>query len=127
MAQAFFRQFIRGDVSSAATLLHEKATYWVPGSHQPSGCFAGRDAVAGHLSAVLDLTNRTVNVLQWEDWMAGVTEVAGVVHLGVQRPGRAERFKAVFLLAVDEAGLITQMEMFFSDPDSAGRFFRRVD
>lgn len=122
-AQDFFQKSFRGDISSAAELLEEDVTYDVPGSHQVSGHFEGREQVARHLTELLHLTKGTVNVLQWEDWLAGVSHVAALTRMHVQRQGASHTFRCVYLVAMSEAGKIRHIELFFSDPAAAERFF----
>jgi ketosteroid isomerase-like protein len=122
-AQEFFQRSFSGDVSSAIEFLDEKASYHVPGANQLAGDFEGREAVAQHLSKLLELTSRTVNVLQWEDWMLGVNHVAALTHMSVQHRGALETFRAVYVLTVDEDAKIKRIEVFFEDQAAVDRFF----
>ena len=83
-AQQFFEKAFRGEVSSAIELLDEEVSYQIAG--QAAGHLEGREAVAQHLGKLLGLTQRTFDVLQWEDWMAGTNHVAALAHLNVQPP-----------------------------------------
>jgi ketosteroid isomerase-like protein len=125
-AQEFFQKSFRGEVSSAIELLDEKVSYHVPGSHQASGLFEGPEAVAEHLGKLLRLTNRTVNVLQWEDWMVGVNHVAALAHMRVQSRGAVYTFRAVYLIAMTDDAKIRRIEIFFDDQAAAERFFSAV-
>jgi uncharacterized protein len=122
-AQEFFQRSFRGEVSSAIELLDENASYHVPGSHQVSGHFEGPQAVAQHLEKLLQLTNRTVDVLQWEDWMAGNNHVAALAHMSVQRPGAVHTLRAVYLIEMTDDAKIRRIEMFFDDQAAVERFF----
>ena len=125
-AQEFFQRSLRGEVPSAVELLDDTVSLDVPGSHQLSGHFEGPEAVAQNLEKLLRLTNRTVNVLQWEDWMAGINHVAALAHLRVQRPGAVQTFRAVYLIEVTDDTKIRRIEMFFGDQAAVERFFSAV-
>ncbi len=126
-AQEFFQRSFQGDVSSAMELLDEKVTYHVPGGHQLSGDFDGPEAVAQHLGKLLQLTNGTVNVLQWEDWMLGVNHVAALTRMTVQHRGAVQTFRAVFVLEIAEGAKIRRIDIFFADQAQAERFFSLTD
>jgi ketosteroid isomerase-like protein len=122
-AQEFFQRSFRGDVSSAIEFLDDKVTYHVPGTHQLAGTFEGPEAVAQHLGRLLQLTNGTVNVLQWEDWMLGVNHVAALTHMSVQLGGAVHSFRAVLVITIADDTKIRRIEVFFADPAGAERFF----
>lgn len=122
-AQDFFQKSFRGDISSAMELLEEDVSYYVPGSHQLSGHFEGREQTARHLTELLRLTKGTVNVLQWEDWLAGVSHVAALTRIRIQRQGALHTFTCIYLLGMSEAGKVSRIEMFFSDQAAFERFF----
>jgi ketosteroid isomerase-like protein len=126
-AQEFFQRSFHGDVSSAMELLDEKVTYHVPGVHQLSGNFEGPEAVAQHLARLLQLTNGTVNVLQWEDWMLGVNHVAALNRMSVQHRGAVQSFRSVFVVEVAEGAKIRRIDIFFADQAQADRFFSLTD
>ena len=88
LVQTFFQRFFNGDVADAVALLDPAVAYCVPGLRTVGGTFVGRAAVAEHLERFLELTERPVDVLKWEDWLTGESNVAGVVRLELQRPGR---------------------------------------
>jgi uncharacterized protein len=121
--QDFFQKSFRGDISSAIELLEEDASYHVPGSNQMSGHFEGCEQVARHLTELLQLTKRTVNVLEWEDWLAGLSHVAALTHIRIQRRGALHTFRGIYLVEMSEAGKIKRIEMFFSDATAVDRFF----
>ena len=114
-AQEFFQRLFRGEVSSAIELLDEEVNFQIGGSHQAAGHFEGRDAVAQHLRALLGLTQRTFDVLQWEDWMAGSDHVAALAHLSVQPPGALLNFRTVYLIEMTDDAKIRRIQMFFDD------------
>jgi ketosteroid isomerase-like protein len=126
-AQDFLLTSFRGDISSAIGFLDESVSYHVPGSHQASGDFEGRESVAQHLAKLLQLTSGTVNVLQWEDWMAGIDHVAALVHMNVQRRGAFHTFRAVYLFDMTDDEKIRRIEVFFTDQPAVERFFTTLD
>jgi hypothetical protein len=75
------------------------------------------------LEQLLRLTNRTLNVLQWEDWLVGVDHLAALVRIGIQRPGAIGTFRALFLLAMSDDEKIRRIEVFYSDQARAENFF----
>ncbi|HEY1832362.1 MAG TPA: nuclear transport factor 2 family protein [Acidimicrobiales bacterium] len=126
VAADFFQKFFRGDVSAACELLDPQVVDVVPGRHAPSGVFHGVQAVAEHLSAFLRLAEDPIDVLQWEDWMAGVNNVAGLVQIHLQREGQRHDFQVIFLVSVTEDGgrhRISRIESFYSDQAAFDRFF----
>ena len=123
IAQEFFQKCFHGDVSSAVELLDPKVTYRVPGSHRLAGTFEGPEAVAEHLEELLRETHHTVDVLQWEDWMIGVNNLAALVHLRAQRQGVIDTVRAIFLIGMSKEDKIRRIEVFFSDQAQIERFF----
>jgi ketosteroid isomerase-like protein len=126
VAQDFFQKFFGGDVSAACDLLDPHVVDVVPGEHAPSGVFQGARAVAAHLSTFLRLTEDPIDVLKWEDWMAGVDNVAALAKIHLQREGQQHDFRVIFLVALTEhdGGLrISRIESFYSDQAAFDRFF----
>lgn len=123
VAQDFLQKCFRGDFSAAAELLDPKVTYRVPGSHRLAGTFEGPQEVAGHFEELLRQTHHTMNVLQWEDWMIGVNNLAGLVNMRVQRDGAIDTFKAIFLITMSRDDKIMEIEVFFSSQAEVERFF----
>ena len=102
VAQEFFQKLFGGDFSAARDLLDPQVVDVVPGRHPPSGVFQGVEAVATHLSTFLQLTEDPIDVLKWEDWMAGVDNVAGLAKIHLQRLGQQHEFRVIFLISVTE-------------------------
>lgn len=124
LVQTFFQRFFDGRVEEAVALLDPAVEYRVPGHRAPGGIFVGRAAVAEHLERFLEMTERPVDVLKWEDWLTGTSSVAGVVRLELQRPGRLADARLVFLVEVStDDRRIVRVEAFSSDPGAVGRFF----
>jgi ketosteroid isomerase-like protein len=126
VAQEFFQKFFGGNVSAALDLLDPDVVDVVPGAHPPSGVFQGAQAVAAHLSTFLRLTEDPIDVLKWEDWMAGTDNVAALSKIHLQREGQQHDFRVIFLVAVTEHDgryLISRIESFYSDQAAFDRFF----
>ena len=126
VAANFFRDFFGGNVAAACELLDPQVVDVVPGTHGPSGVFQGVQAVAAHLSTFLRLTDDPIDVLEWEDWMSGVDNVAGLAKIHLQRQGQQHDFRVIFLVSVTEGrgpGRISRIESFYSDQAAFDRFF----
>jgi ketosteroid isomerase-like protein len=126
VAQEFFQKFFGGNVPAALDLLDPHVVDVVPGAHPPSGVFQGAQAVAAHLSTFLRLTEDPIDVLKWEDWMAGVDNVAALAKIHLQREGQQHDFRVIFLVAVTEYDgqyRISRIESFYSDQAAFDRFF----
>jgi ketosteroid isomerase-like protein len=126
VAENFFQKFFGGDVAAACDLLDPQVVDVVPGAHVPSGVFLGAQAVAAHLSTFLRLTEDPIDVLKWEDWMAGVNNVAGLANIHLQREGQQHDFRVIFLVSVTEHDgqhRISRIESFYSDQAAFDRFF----
>jgi ketosteroid isomerase-like protein len=126
VASDFFRDLFGGNVAAACDLLDPQVVDVVPGAHGPSGVFQGVQAVAAHLSTFLQLTEDPIDVLEWEDWMAGVDNVAGLAKIHLQREGQQHDFRVIFLVSVTEGSgprRISRIESFYSDQAAFERFF----
>ena len=126
VAEDFFQKFFGGNVAAACSLLDPQVVEVVPGTHEPSGVFEGAPAVAAHLSTFLQLTEDPIDVLKWEDWMAGVDHVAGLAKIHLQREGQRHDFRVIFLVSVvGDPGRqrISRIESFYSDQAAFDRFF----
>jgi ketosteroid isomerase-like protein len=123
VARRFFRDLFGGRVEEAVRLLEPSVRYRVPGNSVPAGTFTGSGDVARHLEKFLSLAGRSVDVLQWEDWLVGANYVAGLVVFELQRTGRASEFRVVFLVGTSQEMRIESVEVFFSDPAAIERFF----
>jgi ketosteroid isomerase-like protein len=123
LVQSFFQLFFAGRVPDAVTLLEPTAEYRVPGKFEPAGVFVGPAAVAEHLEHFLDLTERPVNLIKWEDWLVGSENVACVVRLELQRSNRVEHVRLILLVQISTNNLISRVECFPSDEGALERFF----
>ncbi len=126
LAEDFFLELFGGNVGAASDLLDPQVVDVVPGTHAPSGVFKGVQAVTAHLSTFLRLTEDPIDLLEWEDWMAGVDNVAGLARIHLQREGQQHDFRVIFLVSVTEEGgrqRISRIESFYSDQAAFERFF----
>jgi ketosteroid isomerase-like protein len=123
LVQTFFTRYFGGHVDAALTLLEPTVEFHVPGRVELAGDFVGPDAVAKHLRRFLKLTGNAIDVLSWDDWLVGTVDIAGVVRVHLQRPGRAQEFRFVFLVKVSQNVKIDRVECFYSDPAAFDRFF----
>ena len=126
VAQDFFQKFFGGDVAAACELLDPQVVEVVPGTHTPAGVFQGAQAVSAHLSTFLRLTEDPIDVLKWEDWLAGIDNVAGLARIHLQREGQQHDFRVIFLISVTgDTGRhrISRIESFYSDQAAFERFF----
>ena len=126
VAEDFFQKFFGGNVAAACDLLDPQVVDVVPGTHALSGVFQGAHAVAAHLSSFLRLAEDPIDVLKWEDWMAGVDNVAGLATIHLQREGQQHDFRVIFLVSVtknDGRQRISRIESFYSDQAAFDRFF----
>lgn len=123
LVQTFFMRYFEGHIDEALTLLEPTVVYHVPGRAELGGDFVGPAAVAEHLLKFLELTGNAIDVLSWDDWLIGTTDIAGVVRVHLQRPGRVHEFRFVFLVKVSQNSRIARVECFYSDPEAVERFF----
>jgi ketosteroid isomerase-like protein len=123
VVEKFFGLAFHGSIAEAVADLDANVTYHVPGTHQLAGTFVGPEAVSEHVARLLHMTSDRVDVVQWEDWLMGVNNVAGVVHVRFQRERAIADTRLVYLVAVSEANKIRRIEVFFGDQAVAERFF----
>lgn len=123
VARKFLQKALGGEITEAVQLLDPDVTYYIPGSSKLSGEFQGPDAVARHTAEFMRLTDRRVDVLKWEDWLAGVSHVALVVQLRVQRNDMTETTRFIQLVSMSEGNKIRRIEVFFSNQAAIERFF----
>jgi ketosteroid isomerase-like protein len=123
VAQEFFQRYFSGDVDRARELLGEDVVYRAPGSHRLSGVFTGTEAVVEHLREFLVVQESPIDVLKWEDWMAGVDYVAALVSVHLQREGIYLEFRLVIVVLVSDAGKIREIDLFYDDQAGFERLF----
>lgn len=124
IADDFFRNSFRGQFEEAKKALDPDVTYTVPGTHQLAGTFVGAEAVAEHVGALLRLTSDRVDVIQWEDWLAGINHIAGLVHLRLQRDRAIADTRFLYLVSMSAEDKIKAIQVFLSDQAAVERFFR---
>jgi hypothetical protein len=123
VTQEFFQRSFRGEVSEVMGLLDPQVSYHVPALRPPGGDFEGPEAVAQHLVELLQLTDHSLNVLQWEDWLVGVNHLAAVVNIRVQRHHSVLTFRGIYLVTMSEQDKIRRIDLFFNDHAAMERFF----
>jgi ketosteroid isomerase-like protein len=123
VVEKFFRLAFHGSFAETVDDLDPNVTYHVPGTHQLAGTFVGPDAVSEHVAKLLHMTSDRVDVIQWEDWLQGINNVAGVVHVRFQRERAIADTRLVYLVAVSDSNKIRRIELFFGDQAVAERFF----
>lgn len=123
VVKSFFQFYFEGRVDDAVELLEPNVEYHLPGRGVLAGTFVGPQAVEKHLKKFVQMTVTPIDVLQWDDWLVGVANVAAVARIQLQRPGHLQGFRVIFLVEVSEDDKISRVEAFFSDPDALERFF----
>ncbi|HEY6473411.1 MAG TPA: hypothetical protein VIY26_11015 [Acidimicrobiales bacterium] len=123
LVQTFFQDYFGGRVDEAVAMLEPDAQIHLPGRARIAGDFVGPDAVAAHLKEFLQMTENPINVLGYDDWLIGTVYIGGIVRLELQRPGRLDEFRIVYLVQVSENLKISRVEVFYDNPDVFERFF----
>lgn len=125
VVQEFFQQCAGDRVNEAVKLLDPAVAYHGTPIKGALETFVGPAEVAKHLKMILEMTERPINVLKWEDWLVGNTHVAGIVRVELQRLGQFHNFRILFLVGVSPDTRIDRVEVFYSDPEACERFFSR--
>jgi ketosteroid isomerase-like protein len=123
LVQKFFQAYFDGRIDDAVAMLEPDVQIHLPGRARIAGDFVGPDAVAAHLKQFLEMTEDPVNVLGYDDWLVGTVYIAGVVRLELQRPGRLDQVRIVYLVRVSESLKISRVNVFYDNPDVFERFF----
>jgi ketosteroid isomerase-like protein len=123
MVQTFLERALAGRIDDAVRFLEPDVEYQVPGRDAPADTFVGSEAVKKHLEKFHELTVTPIDVLQWDDWLVGGTDVAGIARVQLQRPGHRQKFRVIFLVEVSQGNKISRVEAYSSDPDAYKRFF----
>jgi hypothetical protein len=123
LVRTFFQHYFGGRVDEAVALLEPDVQIHLPGRARIAGDFVGPDAVAAHLKTFLQMTEDPINVLGYDDWLVGSVYIGGIVRLELQRPGRSDKFRIVYLVQVSENLKIARVEVFYDNPDVFERFF----
>ena len=123
LAQTFFQAYFDGRVDDAVALLEPDVRIHLPGRARIAGDFVGPHAVAEHLKQFLQMTEDPINVLGYDDWLVGNVYIGGIVRLELQRPGRFDQFRIVYLVQVSEKLKISRVDIFYDNPDVFERFF----
>jgi len=123
--QDFLEKALRGEVDEATKLLAPDVSFQLLGTHFRATGYKGPQQVAQHLAEVLRITGHTLNVLQWEDWMLGVDNIAALVHIRAQRHSAVLTTRVIYLVGMSEDDKIRRVEVFFSDPAAVDQFVKQ--
>jgi len=123
VARDFVRSVGAETTDDAVRLLARDVTCRVHGHHSLSGAFAGREAVAEHLAAVITQTDGRIHPVKFDDWMLGLRHVSVLVDVHVEVGGAAELLRHLILMRFNPEDLIDDVTVFFSDPDVAERLY----
>ena len=123
-AREFVRLIGRKEGSEALLLLAPSVTYRVPGHTPVSGVFTGPQAVAEHVSAVLEFTQGSLEDLKWEDWMVGEQYVGLLVRVRIHFTGHVYDGRHLYLIRFDNEDRIDEVVVFFEDEEAMARAFR---
>ena len=104
-------------------LLSDDVTYTVPGDMALSGVFHGPKEVKDHLTRLLAFSLSTFDVLKWVDWLVGETHVAALQYAQIQAHGSIYRGHQLYVVEVDAHDKLSDIRVFFEDPEAAHRFF----
>ena len=87
--RGFVSEVFGGDVSAACELLDPQVVDAVPGTRAVSGGFKAFRLCGVPLN-LFRLTEDPIDVPEWEDWMTGVDNVAGLAKIHMQHEGQGE-------------------------------------
>ncbi len=122
IAKTFYKTLVSGDWTGMRALLHDDATWTLPGDNAISGTAVGGDAVVerAQLIASYGLSFELENILLSRDNMA----------LGLHNTGERDGVQLDQKLATVcrlRADRIAEIETFLSDVPSMNLFFTRAD
>ncbi|MGH9096178.1 MAG: nuclear transport factor 2 family protein [Acidimicrobiales bacterium] len=122
-ARKFFLSTAPTHLDSAVSLLSPNVVFTVPGHHKLAGVFHGPDEVRRHLSALVDHSKGSFEVLKWIDWMVGETHITALQYAQAQNAGAIYRGHHLYLLESDSDDRLSDIKIFFEDQAAADRFF----
>jgi hypothetical protein len=124
------RRFLMGitadDSANMAPLLAPEAVYTVSGHSPLAGVFHGPVEVGAHIRQLISATSGTFEVLKTVDWLVGLTNVAVIQFAQAQAGGMIYRGHHIFVFETDRHDLLTNIWLFFEDPDGADRLLANV-
>jgi hypothetical protein len=120
-AQTFFQAYFEGDVARATKALDPDVRYRVTTAGRKMTTYEGVTAVVDHLKSFLKFVDAPIDVLQWEDWLAGINYVAGLARVHLQHDRALHDLRLVLLTRI-EGERIQQIDIFFDDPEAFHRF-----
>jgi ketosteroid isomerase-like protein len=125
IAQQFLMHVGRSPADRDMELLSPHVTYRVPGTHALAGVFSGREAIVGHLAALFERTDGSLDTFKWEDWLVGEQHVAALADVHIHMQGKRYKSRHLFLVGFDTDDKIVEIVVFFEDEHSAERFIGR--
>jgi ketosteroid isomerase-like protein len=124
------RRFLMGITTSNSEdvlpLLAPDVTYTVSGHSPLAGVFHGPAEVNAHIRQLFSATSGTFDVLKTVDWLVGLTNVAVIQYAQAQAGGVIYRNHHLFVFETDRHDLLTNIWLFFQDPDDADRFLAKT-
>jgi ketosteroid isomerase-like protein len=124
------RRFLMGitadDSGNIASLLSPEVVYTVSGHSPLAGVFQGPSEVDAHIGQLFSATSGTFEVLKTVDWLVGLTNVAVIQYAQAQAGGMIYRGHHMFVFETDRHDLLTNIWLFFEDPDGADRLLAKV-
>jgi ketosteroid isomerase-like protein len=124
------RRFLMGITTSHSAdvlpLLAPDVVYTVPGHSPLAGVFHGPAQVEAHIRQLFDATSGTFDVLKTVDWLVGLTNVAVIQYAQAQAGGVIYRNHHLFVFETDRHDLLSNIWLFFEDPDDADRLLGKV-
>ena len=122
----FFRSFSEAMFQPPANSSILRSWTSCPEHTHPQASFKAFKLFRRTFQPFSDSTEAPIDVLEWEDWMAGVDNVAGLAKIHLQREGQQHDFRVIFLVSVTEDDgrhRISRIESFYSDQAAFDRFF----
>jgi ketosteroid isomerase-like protein len=125
-ARRFLMGITNGNSADVLPLLAPDVVYTVPGHSPLAGGFHGPTHTEAHIRQLFDATSGTFDVLKTVDWLVGLTNVAVIQFAQAQAGGVIYRNHHMFVFETDRHDLLTNIWLFFEDPDDVDRLFAKV-
>jgi hypothetical protein len=125
-ARRFLMGITTNNAASVLPLLAPEVIYTVAGHSPLAGLFHGPAQVDAHIRQMFSATSGTFDVLKTVDWLVGQTNVAVIQSAQAQAGGKLHRGHHMFVFETDGRDLLTNIWLFFENPDEIDRFFAHV-
>jgi ketosteroid isomerase-like protein len=125
-ARLFLMGITTSNSADVLPLLAPDVVYTVSGHSPLAGVYHGPDQVDAHIRQLFSATSGTFDVLKTVDWLVGLTNVAVIQFAQAQAGGVIYRNRHMFVFQTDRHDLLTNIWLFFADPDDADRFLAKV-